>query len=62
MTQKKSRLEILASWAFHKIEGKIPRTELQESLTKDEVIELATENYPDEITEIVHDWGNYNDY
>ena len=60
--QKKSRLEILADFVFDRIAGKVSRTKLQDSLTADEVIELATENYPDEITEIVHDWGNANDY
>jgi len=60
--QKKSRLEILADFVFDRIVGKVSRTKLQDSLTKDETIELATENYPDELTEIVHDWGNYNDY
>ena len=60
--KKLSRLEILADFVFDRIVGKVSRIKLQDSLTKDETIELATENYPDELTEIVHDWGNPYDY
>jgi len=57
-----NRLAKFADWIFNRIEPKVSRIKLQESLTKDELIETTTENYPDEICEIVRDWGIHNDY
>ena len=57
-----NRLAKFADWIFNRIEPKVSRIKLQESLTKDELIETTTENYPDEICKIVRDWGIHNDY